>query len=1547
MLAFATIAMRLTAHTRRRRLVRLQSVVGGLISTLSSGGACVGLCVLLLIAGHAVGQMSPSPERGTPERGTPEVHRARSARFLGGRTPVGGRSSAAALAEARRQQLALIAAQANATSSLNAAWQAVGPNQIASASYGAVTGRVTAIAVDPSDGTGNTVYLGTTGGGVWKSTNAAGASGGVTFQPLTDTLPVFNANAGTASIPSLSIGAVSVQAARNGVVLAGTGDPNDAADSYYGSGLLRSADGGATWTLIPYSNDVVSGVTIHHSFVGLGVAGFAWSDQTPGLVVVAISDALEGDLVNAPDPDYSVRGLYYSIDAGATWQMSVVMDGAATVQAPQVAGSNVGGNAATAVVWNPVRQRFYAAMRYHGYYESADGVTWTRLPQQPATSLTTGACPTNPGATGNASCPIFRGALAVQPVSGDTFALTVDSGNLDQGLWQDVCASAGSSCAGAVSFSKRLVSTPLEVGSGSTVIAQADYNLALSAMASGVGTANPDTLLFVGTTDLYRCTLSAGCSLRNTTNARNGCAAPAGVAGAQHAIATLGAASQALLYVANDGGLWRSTDGVNQQATPCSSDDASHFQNLNGGLGSLAEIFSFAEHPKDANTLLAGVGANGSAGTAAAGSTSLWGQLAAGEGGTVAIDPAYPLNWYISTTAGVSIRQCSSGAACTTASFAGPPTIGLPQVSNDASLIDPPWLLDPVLPEEIVIGTCRVWRGPAANGTSWSAGNAISKLLAGPQNSACSSTMNPLLRSLAAGGPASNATAAQDAGSTVLYAGMAGELDGGGSAGGHVYRTLAGGVAGPMTVWTDVTGSPVTNGGGQFNPDGYDISSLAADAHDATGETVYATVMGFGVGHIYRSVDAGAHWTNISSNLPDAPASSVVVDPNDANTLYIALDTGVYVTNAVATCTSTNCWSIYGVGLPNAPIVQLAVAAGMATGDGRSGELRAGTYGRGIWQIPLLTATSAAQPAMSLNPTALTFGAQSVGTASGGQTITVTNTGTAPLTVSSISVTGDFNETDTCTGAPVAVGGNCAVTVVFLPTATGTRSGVLTVFGNVAGGQATATLTGTATASTSIVLTPIALVFPTTVVGATAVAQNITISNLGGTTATLGTPVVSGDFKLSANTCGLTLAASTGCTVAITFSPTVSGTRAGTLTVTDSVGTQTASLRGAATSPATDTLTPASLVFAKQQVDTVSLTQQVTLTNAGDVALTLIVAAVTSGDFIAVNACGNSLNAHSTCSIAVSYVPKNVGSETGVLTVSDQFRSQTVALSGFGLAPPGVSLAPFATVNFAALGVGIVSAGQTVTLTNNGGVPLAITGFAVAGDFVILPGSNACGSSLAVSAACTLQVAFAPTAAAARSGSLTVTDGAASSPQVLGLTGTGVDFTLVAGNSSASVASGQSAVYPVLLTSVSGVPGNAVFTCSGGPAYTTCMVVPGTVALGTGTVLATVTVATGVASAALLPGVDVLWVALLLPLWLGFAGAGRRRSPLRRWASLLVLCGVMVATSCGSAPRTIPGGPTTATPTVPTPTPSGTSTIVVSAASAGLVRTVDLSLTVQ
>jgi len=1358
--------MYVSFSSRRDRLPQLQLLLPERAPPRSAQRVAQRSALFFLFSLSVAGLTAQTPQT------QPNAAAARAHRFLAGRHNPAATSTAESLAAARSQHLAMLAAPR--TTSLTAAWQPIGPNQIASLAYGNVTGRITSIAIDSADPTGNTVYLGTTGGGIWKSTNAAGAAANVTFTPLTDTLSVFNANSGTAAIPSLSIGAIAIQ---NGILLAGTGDPNDATDSFYGSGLLRSADGGVTWSLIQNAQDGTAG---SHSFFGLGVAGFAFSTTSPGLVVAALSQAAEGVIVNAPSTSSSVMGLFYSTDAGITWHMGTIQDGSQIVQKPLSAGANNGGNAVTAVLWNPIRQRFYAAVRYHGYYESTDGITWTRLAHQPGSGLTTTACPVDSENPGSIACPIFRGALAVQPITGDLFALTVDRNNLDQGLWRDACALSGSACTGStVLFANQLAATPLEVGTGNTAIPQGDYNLALTAVPSGT---SPDTVLFAGTVDLYRCTLassgSSTCALRNTTNAANGCAAPAMVAPAQHAIAALLTSSAPLIYLGNDGGLWRSTDGVNQQSTICSPDDATHFQNLNAALGSLAEVVSFAQHPTDPDTLLTGLGANGAAATSTASQLTAWPQVSSGEGGNVAIDQSSPANWYVSTAAGVSITQCTSGSACNAASFTGVPSIGAAQVSGDASLLDPPFLLDPAVSSDLILGTCRIWRGPAAGGSLWSSSNAISPMLAGPQNAACNATA-PFIRALTAGGPASSAIASQNAGATVLYAGISGALDGGATASGHLFATTAAGTASGSTAWTDLWSSPVTNDSsdsGQFNPGGFDISSIVVDAHDATGDTLYATVMGFAANginapHAYRSTDAGAHWTNISSNLPNAPANSIVVDPNDANTLYVALDTGVYVTTQIATCAAANCWSVYGTALPNAPIVELIASSTVPTGDGHIGELRAATYGRGLWQIPLLNPTNA-QAAITLAPTSLTFIAQQVSTASAAQSITVTSTGAGPVTITSITTSGDFTQTNNCPTTAITVNATCTINVVFQPTATGTRSGTLTIFANVSGGQATTTLTGNAVAPAAVVLAPLSLTFAATLIGATSASQNLTISNTGGVSTTLQTPVITGDFTLTANTCGPVLGPGVGCTVSIAFAPTASGTRNGSFSITDGSGTQTATLTGNGTLAATDTLAPLTLAFGPQLLNTTSAGQQVTLTNSGDAALTLISASTTS-DFSVVNNCGNSLNAHSSCALTVTFTPTIVGAETGTLTLTDQTRSQAVSLSGTGIAPPNLSFTP-PSLTFSTTGIGLTAPPQTIALTSNGGSDIAISSIAVTGDFAIVPGTDACGAALAVNTSCTMQISFTPSAGGTRSGFLIVSGNMPNGHSSAALTGNAV-----------------------------------------------------------------------------------------------------------------------------------------------------------------------------
>ena len=1494
---------------------------------------CVALALVWIISGAAVmrGQTAPVPS----EWPDAAAQRARAKAFIAQRMRVESGAAGSVAGPAVASMFTLLPR----TGSLAAAWQPLGPAAVTSARFGKVTGRVTAVAFDPNDATGNTVYVGTTGGGVWKSTNAAGPLAAVSFVALTDTLPVFAANAGSSVVPSLSIGSLAVQSG-TGVLLAGTGDPNDATDSYYGEGILRSADGGLTWTLVQNSQDGANG---NHSLQGLSVAGMAWSTASPSLVVAGLSSSLEGVLVGAANVA-SVAGLYYSSDAGITWKMASLYDGGSVVQQPQPLGTGQTGNAVTAVVWNALRQRFYAAVRQHGFYESTDGATWTRMANQPGTGLTVAACPVGVNGQGAVSCPMFRGALAVQDATGDLYALSVSAANLDNGLWQDLCGAVGFGCSTVVpTFAHRIDAKAMEVGSGSTVVAQGDYNLVLTASPVANG-----TMLLAGTVDVYRCVMAAGsssCALRNTTNSLNGCNAPAQVAPAQHAIAAIGPLP--LVFVGNDGGLWRSVDGVAETGPPCSAADAQHFDNLNGAIGSLGEVTGFAQDPAASDTLLVGLGANGSAGTTVAASAwaskTAWPQLGAGEGGYPMLDAAQPSNWYVATGAGVSLTQCALGQACTAANFAGLPTIGAAQVAGDAALLDAATMLDPAATANVLVGTCRVWRGPAGSGSLWGAANVLGEPFGG--GAVPCSASSSLVRSLGTGGPVATSGSAQNTGSTILYAGLAA----GGNLGGHLFVTTSGATASSATAWVDAGLGVVSNdvaNAHTFNPFGFDVSSVTVDAHDVTGGTVYATVMGFGSllsasPHVYRSVDFGGHWLNISANLPNAPANALVVDPNDANTVYIALDAGVYVTSQVATCATTNCWSVLGAALPNAPITALSAAANMPTGDGRKGMLRAGTYGRGIWQTPLVTAIGLAIPAMLLSPQSFTFAAQSVSTQSVAQTLTITSTGNAPVTIHSLIVTSDFVESDTCAGQTLAVGASCTVQIIFAPTLTGARSGLLTVFANVAGGQATAALTGTGTAAAAVVLTPVSLTFAATIVNQTSTVQMITISNTGGTASALSVPVLTGDFSLTANTCGATLAAQTGCSLSVAFTPTASGVRNGTMVVTDVAGTQTASLTGVGNSPATDTLSPLLLSFSSQQIGTASTVQQVLLTNSGDVALTLVSASASSGPFTVASACGTSLAAHSTCAIGVGFVPVAVGAASGLLTVTDQFRVQTVALSGVGIAPAGVSLTPTAGLVFGQTGVGLTSVAQALTLTNNGGVVLLVSSVGVSADFQIA--SSSCGATLAPNSACTWLVVFTPGAGGARNGTLTLVDSAPSGKQTVALSGIGIDFALVPnGPVSVTVASGSTATYALVLTAPAGVSGLAAVACTGAPSHSVCTVTPSPGTLG-GSAVMIVTVQTGLAHANLLRprfwtegGLVVL--ALLLPI-----GLMVRRRKVLRLLMTFVAIGSLGLGGCGAG-RQIPEGGLGGGAT---PTPSGTYTLNVSASAAGVSRNQGLTLIVQ
>jgi hypothetical protein len=117
-------------------------------------------------------------------------------------------------------------------------------------------------------------------------------------------------------------------------------------------------------------------------------------------------------------------------------------------------------------------------------------------------------------------------------------------------------------------------------------------------------------------------------------------------------------------------------------------------------------------------------------------------------------------------------------------------------------------------------------------------------------------------------------------------------------------------------------------------------------------------------------------------------------------------------------------------------------------------------YGGGSFDV--FVAKLSLSPAVSLSANSLSFGSELVSSTSNAQSVTLTNGGDAALTVS-ISITGDFEQTNNC-GSSVAAGGSCTINVTFTPTAGGNRSGMLTITDNndgVAGSTQTVNLAGT------------------------------------------------------------------------------------------------------------------------------------------------------------------------------------------------------------------------------------------------------------------------------------------------------------------------------------------------------------------------------------------------------------------------------------------------------------------------------------------------------
>jgi Abnormal spindle-like microcephaly-assoc'd, ASPM-SPD-2-Hydin len=293
-------------------------------------------------------------------------------------------------------------------------------------------------------------------------------------------------------------------------------------------------------------------------------------------------------------------------------------------------------------------------------------------------------------------------------------------------------------------------------------------------------------------------------------------------------------------------------------------------------------------------------------------------------------------------------------------------------------------------------------------------------------------------------------------------------------------------------------------------------------------------------------------------------------------------------------------------------------------------------------------------------------------------TIIQGNSGTSTITVN------PFNGFDgsvqlSASGLP------SGVTAGFNPNPTTTTSTLtLTATGSAAIGTVTVTITGVSgsltrtaylsltvePAVTGISVSPTALVFGAVVVEATSKAKTTTLTNGGSATLDINSITTSGDFALATSTkpCGSTLAAGKSCVIDVTFTPTQSGARTGTLSINDN-GTnspQTVSLSG--TGEAQATLTPATATFSATVVGKSSAAKVFTLKNNQSVILRNLSISTTGPFSVSSTTCQTQLTSLGSCTIDVKFTPTGVGVETGTLQVSDNALNspQTSNLTGTG-----------------------------------------------------------------------------------------------------------------------------------------------------------------------------------------------------------------------------------------------------------------------------------------
>jgi hypothetical protein len=352
-----------------------------------------------------------------------------------------------------------------------------------------------------------------------------------------------------------------------------------------------------------------------------------------------------------------------------------------------------------------------------------------------------------------------------------------------------------------------------------------------------------------------------------------------------------------------------------------------------------------------------------------------------------------------------------------------------------------------------------------------------------------------------------------------------------------------------------------------------------------------------------------------------------------------------------------------------------------------------------------------------------------------------------------------------------------------------------------------------------------------------------------------------------------------------------------------------------------------------------------------DLALTIAGSGFASGDTVTANGTSLQIGALTPTQITTT-VPAGLISVPGdvQIAVSDTNNHVLYLVLVVGPGPTAGVAISTNYLMFSTQIVGTSSSAQTVTILNNGTVPLVISGIALTGDF---SEANTCGT-VAPGGNCTASVTFQPTATGSRSGALTISDNDPSKSQTIALSGTGADIQIAPASGSSSMATvtaGQPATYALSIALEGGSMGRFSFACSNLPKFAACTFNPANAVLGTSPVSVSVTISTSQSHSAtenwfgfgpLARTAYLLAVILGLMACITVARLDKRRQALATWLLFLSLA-VLPLAGCTTSSSSASGSPPPAVST----TPVGSYTVNFTVTNSQISRSIPLTLVVK